>query len=149
MRRILGHHVADAAQCAYGVGAELAAQMVDIDLDRVAADLLAPGVEVLFQLRARQGASGLLHQRQQQGVLPGGKLNGFAGAAHGARGRVERDPGCGEHRRRLAAGSPQQGAQAGVEFAEVEGLHQVVVGPGIETPDAVVDGIAGGQDQHR
>jgi GrpB-like predicted nucleotidyltransferase (UPF0157 family) len=63
--------------------------------------------------------------------------------------RIERDAGCRQHRRRLAAGAAQQRAQPGIQFAEVEGLDQVVVGAGVEALDAVLHGVARGEDQHR
>ena len=45
------------------------------------------------------------------------------------------------------AGAARKGAQAGQQFLEVEGLHQVIVGAGIEAGHAVVHGIARGQHQ--
>jgi hypothetical protein len=54
-------------------------------------------------------------------------------------------------RRTAAAGAapPVQGAQPGLEFVEVEGLGQVVVGAGVQADDAVADRAARGEDQHR
>ena len=40
-------------------------------------------------------------------------------------------------------------AHARLELLQRKGLHEVVVGPGIEPLHAVVDRVAGGQDQHR
>ena len=45
--------------------------------------------------------------------------------------------------------SAQQGPQAGQQFGQRERLDQVVVGPGIEALDPVVDGVAGRQHQDR
>ncbi|MCY1465698.1 hypothetical protein D9M71_838850 [compost metagenome] len=39
--------------------------------------------------------------------------------------------------------------QARGEFAQVERLEQVIVGPGLQAVDPVGDRIAGGEDQHR
>ena len=55
--------VAQPAHVADEVGAELAPQLVDVDRDRVALDLLAPAVEAVFDLRARQHRARALHQR--------------------------------------------------------------------------------------
>jgi hypothetical protein len=44
------HHVAEAAHGADEVGAELLAQAVDVDLHRVAADVVLPAVQLLFEL---------------------------------------------------------------------------------------------------
>ncbi len=51
--RLVADHVADAADVADQFGAELAPQIVDVHLDRVALDLFAPAVEALFELSAR------------------------------------------------------------------------------------------------
>ena len=59
-------HVADAAHGLDQRGAELAPQVMDVHLDRVALDFLAPAVEVLLELLARQHAPGVEHQRVQQ-----------------------------------------------------------------------------------
>ncbi len=46
-------------------------------------------------------------------------------------------------------GAPLQGMQAGAEFAQVEGLEQVVVGAGLQPGDPVGHRVARGQHQHR
>ncbi len=45
--------------------------------------------------------------------------------------------------------APEEGPQAGQELGQGEGLDQVVVGTGIEALDPVVDGVAGGEHEHR
>ena len=57
---------------------------------------------------------------------------------------------------RCSSGSPgsgvdpaQQGAQPGEQLLERERLGQVVVGPGVETLDAVADGVARGEHEDR
>ncbi len=47
------------------------------------------------------------------------------------------------------AGAPQQCVQTRYQFAQIEGLRQVVVGPGFQPRDAVVDGIPRGQHANR
>ena len=50
----------------------------------------------------------------------------------------------------LALEAPaQEGAEAGQQLRQGEGLDQVVVGARIESLDPVVDGVAGRQHQHR
>ena len=49
----------------------------------------------------------------------------------------------------LDADATQEGAQAGLQLADVERLDEVVVGARVEAVDAVADGVAGGQDQDR
>jgi len=53
--------------------------------------------------------------------------------------------GAGEEPRRAA----QQRPQAGQQLAEVEGLGEVVVAPGVEAGDPVGHGVARGEHQHR
>ncbi len=43
----------------------------------------------------------------------------------------------------------QQGADARREFGKSEGLHEVIVGAGIEADDAVFNGVLRGQHEHR
>ncbi|MNG97376.1 hypothetical protein D3C79_564880 [compost metagenome] len=50
---------------------------------------------------------------------------------------------------RSPGSAAQQGVQACSQFAQVEGFEQVVVAAGLQAIDAVGDGIAGGEDQHR
>jgi hypothetical protein len=53
------------------------------------------------------------------------------------------------HDRRAAArAAPGQGAHARFEFVQREGFGHVVVGAEVETLDAFVDAVRGGQDQH-
>jgi hypothetical protein len=68
--------------------------------------------------------------------------------ARAARG-IQAQRAAGQRRRGVAGRAAQQGAQAGQQFLGVEGLGQVVVGPGVEAGDLVAPGAARGQDQHR
>ena len=64
--------------------------------------------------------------------------------------RVELDVGEGEDVSWRAVRAPaQQRAQARIELLERERLDEVVVGPGVEPCDPVVDLVAGGEHQHR
>ncbi len=45
-------------------------------------------------------------------------------------------------------GAAKKGAQAGEEFAEFEGLGEVIVGAGIEAFDAVVNAVFRGEHQN-
>ena len=44
--------------------------------------------------------------------------------------------------------APQQGVEPGNKFVQVEWLQHVVIGPGLQTRDAVLHGIACGEHQH-
>ena len=65
------------------------------------------------------------------------------------RGRVQGEQGAAEDGRGLAALAAQHGAHAGQQFADLEGLEDVVIGAGVQSGDAVVQGVAGGDDEHR
>ena len=82
------------------------------------------------------------------------------GLAHRQRDRRVRDPH--QPRLEIEAQAParqrpadiaplatQYREQAGVEFVDVERLHQIIVGAFVEPADARVDRAAGGEDQHR
>ena len=47
----------------------------------------------------------------------------------------------------LGLGAAQEGAHTGEQFFQVERFDQVIIGAGIETLDAILDGILGGQHQ--
>ena len=63
--------------------------------------------------------------------------------------RVEGEVGEAEHLAGVLGPPPEQGPQAGQQFGQGERLDQVVVGAGVEALDPVVDGVPGGQHQHR
>ena len=50
---------------------------------------------------------------------------------------------------RLAVGAAQHGVDAGDQLPEAERLGQVVVAAEGQAPDLVLDGVAGGQEEHR
>ena len=75
------------AQGADEVATQLLAQVVDVHLDRVALHLLAPAVELLLELLARQHAAGGQQQRMQQVELARRQRHGLAVLRDAARGR--------------------------------------------------------------
>src|SRR6185369_5686026 len=75
MKSLGSHLVASAAHVANGLRAELAAQIVKVDLHGIAADLLAPAIHGILELRARQHGAGTLHQGFKQGELAGRQLD--------------------------------------------------------------------------
>ena len=68
-RAPVADEVADAAHVPDEVGAELLAQLVDVDRDRVALDLLAPAVQPVLELGARQQRAGPRQQRLEHREL--------------------------------------------------------------------------------
>src|SRR5579859_2610136 len=63
---LAGDRVADSAHGTDRAFAELPAQVVDMHFDRIARHFLAPAVEPLLELRARQRRPRALEQRLQQ-----------------------------------------------------------------------------------
>jgi hypothetical protein len=63
------HHVAHAADRADRVGAELAAEIVDVHLDGVAFDFVTPTVESFLELRLGERRPRPLQQRRKQREL--------------------------------------------------------------------------------
>src|ERR1700690_1089540 len=84
-----GHEIADAAQRADGVASQLAPQAMNVNFDRVAADLLIPTVQTVLQLGTRQYGSRPLQQRLQHRELVCGYVYSNTAALEGARYRIE------------------------------------------------------------
>ena len=72
------------------------------------------------------------------GVVQHQRADGGVGNTCGAAGLGERG----------LARTAQHGLQAGLQLLHVEGLGDVVVGPGVQAQHAVIDAVAGGEDQH-
>ena len=105
-------HPAHAAHVADRVGAELAAQRVQVHFDRVALDLVVPAVEPLLELRARQDGAGPRRAAPRAArTRAADSATGAPCDAHLARRRIELDAppwraiGCG------AAGAAAQRAR--------------------------------------
>src|SRR5205823_4514812 len=95
----------DVTQAAHGldeVGAELLAQAVDVNLDRVAADLVLPAVEFFLQLRAREHGAGALQHRLEHGPFACRQLQRFAIERRFTGGRIEAHALVRDHRLRPA-----------------------------------------------
>src|SRR5262245_45907760 len=89
--RGLRDHPAHAADIADRLGTQLAAQRVDVHLDRVALDLLVPAVELLLELRARQDGAGTRKERFEHCELARRKRDALAAQPHLARDGKELD----------------------------------------------------------
>ena len=98
----------------------------------------------------RDDAPGVAHQVLEQRELPRPQLDLPAGPAHLAGQEVHLDVERGEARGlRRSRRAADEGLHAGEELGEGEGLGEVVVAAGLQAADAVVDGAARAQEQHR
>ena len=119
------------------LGTDLAAKLVQQELDRVALDDAAPGIDARLELRARQHRARPFHQRVQQRVFPRAQLDGFPLAHDAAQGRIQQQ--C----RGLEVGldpadmTARQGANARLELEQLERLDQDVIGTLIDVPPVV------------
>ena len=113
-------------------------------------ELLA--LDHVHQLLARQRASGILGERDQQVELIAGHRAVAPVDPDGARARIDLQPAEPQDalgRRHAAAAPPQDGLQPGEQLARIERLRQIVVGAELEADDAVGLLALGGQHQHR
>ena len=100
--------------------------------------------------RAGEHAAWVAHHALQHGELLGRQFDGALAALHALRAGVEREVTGLEHGALGRIGRPaQQRTQPCQQFAKGKRLHQVVVGAGIQPVYTVIDGVAGGQHQHR
>src|SRR6185369_7427589 len=149
MRSLGSHLVAGTANIANGFGAELAAQVMQVNLYGVAAHLLTPAVHRILELHAREHGAGTLHQGLQQCELASRQLDFFAIAANLAPYRVEGEAAAFQQRRGPAGVAAQQGAHPRHQFVKIEWLEHIVVRAGVQAIDAVGNCITRGDDQHR
>src|SRR5690242_4788610 len=87
----LRNEVADAPQRTDHVGAELATQRMDVDLDRIAFDRLIPAIQPILQLPARQHRARALQQCLQYRELVGRQQDRRSALLHGVGNRIEPD----------------------------------------------------------
>ena len=104
---------------------------------------------MLQEVGPRQHLAGPAHELLEDGELLGRQGDRRVAPAHVPGGRVEEEVADGQHGGPGAERAPGQRPQPGEEFSELEGLGEVVVGPGVEAKDPVVDPVAGRQQQHR
>ena len=118
-------------------------------LDRVAGDLLAPAVEPLLELAARERQARAVEQRFQQRELARRDRDRPAAVRDLAGGGIERERAVRDLRLGAAGVAAEHGADARRELLQAEGLDQVVVGAEIEALHPVGDRVARGEDEHR
>jgi hypothetical protein len=124
-------------------------ESVNVDFDGIAANVFLPAVKLCLELRTRAHPARPLHQSAQHGELAARQLQGFSVQGDLHRAGIEHDilphqSGC-----RAAGGPAVERAKPGCDFIEVERLAEIVVGALIKAGDAVLNGIARGQQQNR
>ncbi len=141
--------IAEAAHGEDGLIAELAPQVVDVDLDSVAADRLVPAVQLFLELGARHDRAGALGERREQGELAARHLDRRAVPPDRVRRRVQHQGAALDQRLRASGRTPRQRAHARGKLVEVERLDEIVVGAGVESGDAVTHRVACRHHQDR
>ena len=140
--------VTDAANGANEIRVELAAKVVDMDVERVALDVAVPPVDRLFELRAREDLSRVLHELAQHHELPPLQIHGMTAVGHRQRRRVDAHFAQLERVDGGASQAPLDRANAREKLVEVERLDEVVVGARIEPRHAIGGTIACAHHEH-
>jgi hypothetical protein len=107
---------------------EFLAQTTDENLDCIGIAVKILLVEMLDDLAARHDPPGMVHQVRQQPVLVRGKLDRAPIDGDPAHACIEVHRAAMKFTRRMTSGAPQQSAQPGKDFLDMEGFGDVVVG---------------------
>lgn len=129
--------------------AELAAQVMNVHLDRIAGDIVIPGIEFLFNELARQHTSDIAHQQLQQGELFWLQRQVVAVHRYGQTNGIERNVAMAQLAAALAVGATNQGLQTGGNFNQRERFTQIVIGAEAQPFNPLAERIAGREDQYR
>ena len=130
-------------------GPELAAQRGDVHVDDVREHVARLAVDVLADRRSRDERPAMADHQLENRVLARGQLDRHVLAIHEPRGPVDGDVADDEHRRGVAAGSPDERAKARHELGDGKRLRKIIVGAEVERLDAIGDGVERRQNQHR
>ena len=118
-------------------------------LDRVALDLGVEGIEPFFELRLGQELARPLEEGFEQRPFARRQRDGAAILADAAGGKIDIERAQGDDRVRVARIAPRHRSDARRKLGEVEGLHQIVVGAGVQPLDPVRHLVERGQDDDR
>src|SRR5258708_1334025 len=129
---------------------DLRAQAADMDIDDVGLRIEMKIPDAFEQHCPGLDLAGVAHQKFEEPVFPRLQVDGLSGARHDAGEQVDLEVADAQDRGdRLTGRPPRESGDAGDQLGEGEGFDQVVVGPGIEAVDAVVDSIQRGEEKHR
>lgn len=126
----------------------LASQTVDVDFDGVAADVVVPAEDFLFELRARKHVARSGEHGFQRRPLSCRQFDLGAGHVHLASKRRDDYVAKREGRLRRPTVAADQRGDSRQQFVEVERFQHVVVRSFVEAAHAIVDGAACGDDQN-
>ena len=127
----------------------LLADPADEHLDRVGVAIKILGIDVVDQLAARHHLAPVLHQVTQHPELVGGELDGGSFVPYLRRRHVEPYPANLEDGAGVARRPAHQRLYPCHQLGDLERLGEVVIGPGVEPLNLLVQLTAGGQHQHR
>ena len=127
---------------------ELASQVVDVNLDRIAGDLILEAIQFLLDLgprhesaRPRISSSATAYSRAVSAAGSPWKLTRRRRVSSTTSPAVSNWPGAAEH-------AARDGAQPRPELIDVKGFDQVVIRAGVQTGDAVGNAIARRNDDN-
>src|SRR5580658_8614508 len=128
--------VVDPITASFDVGdevrTELAPQVVNVDLDRVAGDIVLESIKLLLDLGARPQAARVAHQQLDYRVLAGGQCRRLTRVADHPLAQIEHHRTDGERGLGATRYPARYGAQTRRQLIDVEGLDEVVVCAGIQ-----------------
>ena len=127
--------------------AELVAEAADVHFYEVRTGIEARAPHAREQLGASDDLLCVVHEVEEQRVFAGGEVERDPRQAHLATDPVELDGADPELRE--AGRATDERPNARHELFDLEGLHQVVVGAGLESKDALAELAAGGEHQDR
>src|SRR5829696_7898779 len=149
----LAERVADAAHCLdqtwLAAGFGLAAEVADVDVERVRGEAEVVAPDALEDDRARQHLAGVEHEQLEQVELGARELDAVSASPDLTRLGIElevREAQDTVDRRGAAA---QQRPHSREQLVQSKGLDEIVVGAGVEAFYSVSDRVTRGQHQHR
>ena len=129
--------------------AELFAYGVDEEINGVALDFFAPAVDFVFKVAAGEDDAGTHHQGLEDGKFFVAQEDEFVLSFDFdlVGGGVEGERAVGQQGLAVAAVAAQDGAHTGLQLRHVEGFDDVVVGAAVQSVEAAVEVVAGGNDE--
>ena len=115
-------------------GLELAPELLEVDFERVGSRVEVPVPHVLVDPLAREDLAGMAEEERQQRQFLGGEVERPAGSLGALRDQVDADVAVAEDQARWPLATTDQGADAGQQLGEREGLAKIIIGPAVEAP---------------